>query len=182
MKTSWIVLFLSMVIFSQCGKPAAKGTEDDGDEAKIQLTAYSEKYELFAEADPFVKGKECSLLAHFTHLADFKPLLAGKVVLSLAVMGQTVKAEQANPVRPGIYRFKLIPETAGKGRLTITIAAAAADVISIDDLVVYETPDAARQAHAAGRGECPGRDLHQGEILEGRIRHRIAPGLVPLAR
>jgi len=148
MKKGIHILLLSTVLFSQCGKPAPTGSgqHDPEDEAKIQLTAYSEKYELFAEADPLVKGKACSLLAHFTNLADFKPLLAGKIGLTLAVAGQTVRAEQAQPVRPGIYRFKLVPDTAGKGRLTITIAAAAVDVIVIDDLAVHETPEAAHQA------------------------------------
>lgn len=148
MKKSWIVLFLSLVIFSQCGKPAAEGTGTDvnGEKAKMQLTAYSEYYELFAESDLFVKGKECSLLAHFTHLADFKPLVAGNVILSLEVAGQTLKTEQAKPVRPGIYRFTFTPDTVGNGRLAFAIAAAAADTITINDLVVHATMAAAYRA------------------------------------
>lgn len=148
MKKRFLLLLVALMLFSQCGKPAATGAgqHDAEDEFKIQLTAYSEKFELFAEADPLVKGKECSLLVHFTHLADFKPLPDGKVVLSLAVAGRTARAEQAAPLRPGIYRFTLVPGAAGKGRLAVTIAATA--VIAIDDLEVYETPEAARQAMA----------------------------------
>ena len=51
--------------------------------AKLQLAAYSDKFEVFAEADPLIIGKTSKILAHFTRLDDFKPLEEGEVTLSL---------------------------------------------------------------------------------------------------
>ena len=71
-----LYLVLSLLLFTQCRKSAAPEEGHDGheEEIKIVLTQYTERYEYFAEADPFVQGRECSILAHFTRLADFKPL------------------------------------------------------------------------------------------------------------
>jgi RND family efflux transporter MFP subunit len=146
MKKSLPVLLLLLVTFAQCSKPATKAGEGE-EEVKLQWTAYSGQFELFTEADPLVAGQECSLLAHFTHLADFKPLLSGKVTLSLTVDGQTVVSEQAAPIRPGIYRFSIIPKAAGKARLTFDVSAAKNDRITLDDLIVHPTKGAAKQAH-----------------------------------
>lgn len=142
-----LYLVLSLLLFTQCRKPAAPEEAHEGheEEIKIVLTQYTERYEYFAEADPFVQGRECSMLAHFTRLADFKPLPEGRIALSLTVAGQTVDALAAQPVRPGVYRFKLIPKYAGQGVLLLQTADG--DRIRIDDVRVYKTEEEAHADH-----------------------------------
>ncbi|MCH5308292.1 MAG: efflux RND transporter periplasmic adaptor subunit [Prevotella sp.] len=96
------------------------GDEDIHHES-IQLTAYSDDFEVYAEAMPFVAGEQSEITAHFTHLKDFKPLETGKVTASLTVGGKTTQQTMDAPSRPGIFLFTLIPEAEGKGLLRFDI-------------------------------------------------------------
>lgn len=90
-------------------------------EAKILLTGYSNNFELFAEADPFIVGKSSSVLVHLTNLENFKPLQKGKVTLSLIVGTKGVRQVLDTGERPGIYRFSIVPEANGVGKLYVDI-------------------------------------------------------------
>jgi membrane fusion protein, heavy metal efflux system len=59
------------------------GHDHDHDDVKLNIIAYSDEFEIFAEVDPLVAGKTSYVLAHFTHLDDFKPLPRGKLHLVL---------------------------------------------------------------------------------------------------
>jgi RND family efflux transporter MFP subunit len=95
--------------------------EGHHDEVKIQLTAYSNEFELFAESDPFIVGKTGSILSHFSHLPDFKALENGSMTARLIVNGKETSHTLDKPTRKGIYKFELKPETAGKGQLLFDI-------------------------------------------------------------
>jgi RND family efflux transporter MFP subunit len=93
----------------------------DHGEVKVLLTAYSENFELFAEADPFVVGSPSTILVHLTHLENFKPLQGSKVTLSLIVGTKGIRQTLENAERPGIYRFTLKPDAEGRGIITVDI-------------------------------------------------------------
>ncbi len=95
--------------------------ESEHEHEKIQYTAYSDEFELFAESDAMVIGESAEILAHFTHLKNFKPLEAGKVTANLIVNGKTVSQTLDEPVQKGIYRFTLEPTTSGEGQLRFNI-------------------------------------------------------------
>ncbi len=155
MKNRLLLLLVALCFALQCGKsiPAGADHETHGDEAKVQWTAYSEQFELFAEADLLVAGKEGEVLAHFTHLADFKPLRSGRITLTLTVDGQVVSAQQAQPVRPGIYEFSLVPGKAGRGKLSLRIEGQqVSDTIHLDGVEVYPSEEAAHHALPAEPG------------------------------
>lgn len=113
---------------------------------KLQFTVYSEFYELFAEADPFVKGIEGNFLAHFSQLSDFKPLEQGRVELKLTVGDiQTIQVLD-KPTRKGIYSFDILPETSGKGKLQFSIDTREGPrIIDISDIMVHPNFDDAMQ-------------------------------------
>ncbi len=90
-------------------------------EEKLQLTAYGDRFEVFAEADPFVAGQPGEILAHFSFLSDFKPLGGGSVTASLTVGTDAVRQTLTAPLRPGIYKFTLTPTTVGTGKLVFDI-------------------------------------------------------------
>ncbi|MCK5775115.1 MAG: efflux RND transporter periplasmic adaptor subunit, partial [Bacteroidales bacterium] len=93
----------------------------DHSDVKLQITAYSDAFEVFAEADPFSKNETSSILAHFTWLDNFKPLTHGHITAQLSVNGHIVEAIQASPLRDGIYQFHITPQENGQGKLSFII-------------------------------------------------------------
>ena len=93
----------------------------DHSDVKLQITAYSDAFEVFAEADPFSKNETSSILAHFTWLDNFKPLTHGHITAQLSVNGHIVEAIQASPLRDGIYQFHITPQESGEGKLSFII-------------------------------------------------------------
>lgn len=88
---------------------------------KNQFTAYSDAFELFAEADPFVLGHTANVLSHFSNLPDFTALENGSITMRLIVDGKEVSQTLEKPSRKGIYSFDIKPETEGEGSLLFDI-------------------------------------------------------------
>lgn len=97
--------------------------EHNHEDVKFQITAYSETFEVFAEADPFSKGNSSAILAHFTWLDNFKPLTHGNIKAALHVDGQVYSDLQKQPLRDGIYLFNIQALRAGNALLTFLIEA-----------------------------------------------------------
>ncbi|AHW61155.1 RND family efflux transporter, MFP subunit [Draconibacterium orientale] len=96
--------------------------ESEHEHEKIQYTVYSNDFELFAEADAMVSGEHADVLAHFTSLADFKPLEEpAKITARLIVNGKTITETLNEPLQKGIYSFELKPTTTGEGKLYFDI-------------------------------------------------------------
>jgi membrane fusion protein, heavy metal efflux system len=132
-----VLLIASLTIFS-CRQNQPDDHDHDHEEVKLMITAYSEEFEVFAEADPFVVGKTSAILAHFTHLHNFKPLQEGKITLSLIIGNRGIRQVVENPVKPGIYSFALQPEVAGTGRLVFELETGGkAYILEAIDITVF---------------------------------------------
>ncbi|MCF8379295.1 MAG: efflux RND transporter periplasmic adaptor subunit [Bacteroidales bacterium] len=108
------------------------------DDAKIQITAYSDHFEIFAEADPFVAGEVSNVLSHFSNLPDFSALTSGKVSLKIIIEGQETVSILEKPTRKGIYSFNIRPEVAGTGTLIYEIETDnGVFEISVPEFTVY---------------------------------------------
>ena len=110
--------------------------EEAHEHVKVQYTAYTNSYELFAESDAFVVGEKANVLSHFSFLPSFKALEAGSVTAVLAVNGKEVRQTLDTPTRKGIFSFDLVPEAAGTGTLYFLIdtsVVAAGEVIVFSD-------------------------------------------------
>ncbi len=110
----------------------------------LQITAYSDNFEVFAEAKPFVVGRSSDILAHFTHLEDFKPLEGGEVTASLVVGEDGIRQSVKTPSKAGIYSFALTPTKAGQGAVIFEIGGE--KIIAANIIVYTDTHDA---EHAA---------------------------------
>jgi len=129
------------LLLAACGNSKTGSQETDHEDLKVYYTVYSDEFELFAEADPFVTGVSSNVLSHFTTLPDFKPLPSGSVTLKLTMNGQTVEKTAENPVRKGIYSFDITPAGAGKGTIEFVIRSETGESrIIVPDVTVY--PDA----------------------------------------
>ncbi len=135
-------------------EPEDHGPQSENDQAhnhedvKIQFTSYSQNFEVFAEADPFVTGESSMVLAHFTHLKDFSPLEDGKVSIRLIVDGNETTQIQETPIRKGIYIFNIEPKIMGSGSIVFEIALENENFkISVPNIFVYD--DAHEAIHGA---------------------------------
>lgn len=113
----------------------------------LQLTAYTRHFELFVVADPFVVGEEGHVIAHFTKLEDFKPLRKGRVSMTLAVGGASQTETLEAPSSPGIYKFEIKPQKAGKGSLSFAVVADGKKyIVSVPGITVYDDEHEAHEA------------------------------------
>ena len=128
---------LAVFLLSSCGEKIAAKDEhgakasvekaadshvDDHAESSEKLTHFSDKSELFVEFPALVVGQPATFVAHFTWLANFKPVVKGRLTVVLA--GGAAPEERISidtPSVPGIYKPVVTPKTAGKRELTLIV-------------------------------------------------------------
>ncbi len=115
MKKTIFSFAILAILLAGCNKHKSADTHEEA--ASIQLTAYSPEFEVFAEADPFVVGKEGGVLSHFSHMPDFTALENGSVTIRLIIDGKEVSQVLDKPTRKGIYKFALTPTAKGAGKI-----------------------------------------------------------------
>ena len=117
------------------------------EQVNLQLTAYSNDFEVYAEAKPFFVGKQSNVLSHFSHLPDFKALQSGSMTIRLMVGGSEVSQLLDKPTRKGIYSFDITPKTAGAGKIIYDIHIDGTDYqVEVPDIVVYSDSISAAEA------------------------------------
>ncbi len=89
------------------------------------VTAWGERYEVFAETGPLVAGAPATSNAHVTVLAGFAPLEEGTVTLVLRGPRGEQSFTQERPRREGIYPVELRPRAEGTFDLAFRIQSPA---------------------------------------------------------
>jgi len=148
-KSAFIIALLAL-LFAGCKNSPGKVTDEhDEEEVKLQLTAYSPEFELFAEADPFVVGKSSNILSHFSHLPDFKALEKGSVTVRLLIGTTEVTQTFDAPKRKGIFSFDLKPTVQGVGKIIYEIKTGNIySQVVVSDVTVYSNEKQADEAAA----------------------------------
>lgn len=100
----------------------AHGHADGHADSAEKITHFGDKSELFVEFPALVTGQPSTFVAHFTWLADFKPVSGGKltVVLSGGAAPEERFAVDA-PAVPGIFKPVVTPKTVGQRELTLIV-------------------------------------------------------------
>ena len=125
--------------------------EHEHEEVKLQYTVYSNEFELFAEADPFIVGGKANVLSHFSMLPSFKALEDAAVTIKLSVNGKTVEQTLQQPTRKGICCFDIQPKEKGKGVLVFEIESKDTTFnVIVPEVLVYTNHEA---AHIASKEE-----------------------------
>lgn len=111
-----------------CGcerQPATPG--DHGHERESwAVTAWGERYEIFAEADPLAVGETSKSHTHVTVLDGFAALNEGRVTAILVdSTGTKQEFPQPQALRPGIFSIAIQPRTAGTFDLVFRIESQA---------------------------------------------------------
>ncbi|MBI5538649.1 MAG: efflux RND transporter periplasmic adaptor subunit [Bacteroidia bacterium] len=118
-----------------------------GESVKLKITAYSNEFELFAEADPFVVGDSCNVLSHFSNLPSFKALDSGSVTIRLIIGSNETTESLDKPTRKGIFSFNLRPKTAGSGKIIFDIKTVKGNYqVVADNINVYSDKNSADEA------------------------------------
>ncbi|MDX8572224.1 hypothetical protein OZ666_11070 [Elizabethkingia sp. HX QKY] len=142
--TALCAVFLSNAAIAQSNTQTIKSKP-------ISYTEYTDKSELFAEYPALVKDIPARFTAHLTRTgAHFKPYSDATVVVTLTIDGKTAyQYTNSQPESPGIYRFQMKAELAGKGIITIDVKTADyTDHFIIKNVKVYA--DAASALSAKG--------------------------------
>lgn len=155
MKRRIILFSMLLLALVACKHDHEEHDAPEMNKEKTQFTVYSEDFELFAEADQFVAGQASNVLAHFTHLPEFKALESGEITMRLLVNGIEAVEMLEAPVRKGIYSFNCLPETAGIGTLIFNIKTEDGNFeITIPEVEVYKSHEEADNStgHATSEG------------------------------
>lgn len=111
-----------------CAERAADPHAHAPDHEPWAVTAWGERYEIFAEAAPLVVGETVKSHTHVTILDGFAPLTAG---VASAVLrdstGATVVFSQTQALRAGIFSIAIAPPASGVFDLSFRIESAAGD-------------------------------------------------------
>ncbi len=112
------LLFLAALACRSAAPPAADPAHA-ADESWA-LTAWGERYEVFAETDALVAGRVSTSNSHVTVLADFSPLKAGAVSVVLRGPGHEERFRQDQPKREGIFPVEI--EATAEGTFDLVFA------------------------------------------------------------
>lgn len=106
----------------------------------IQITVWTDRYELFNEYAPAVAGTPVRFAAHLTDLTTFEPVHTGAATFILRFDGPPIEHVEPAPARDGIYTPELtFPRP---GTWSVTIRLPDGDVRHPDIVVHASAPDA----------------------------------------
>jgi len=142
MKKRIYLFALLALLWASCKTNHAETHEEheEHEETKFQYTAYSNEFELFAEADAFIVGETANVLSHFSVLPEFTAVEKGKITIILTVNGKEIKQTLEKPTRKGIYSFDIKPETKGNGSLKFEITTEKSNFeVTVPNISVYSS-------------------------------------------
>ncbi|TSA21160.1 MAG: efflux RND transporter periplasmic adaptor subunit [Betaproteobacteria bacterium] len=154
-----MILAAVAVTLMACGGEAPEGhahgdAAADAAQAPQRLTHFGEKTELFVEFPALVVGQTATFVAHFTQLADFKPVAQGRVTVLLSGDGRAEERfEVAAPTVPGIFKVGVTPAQPGDRDLSLIVNTAQGPLThELGPVTVFTDAKAAAPSVAAEGG------------------------------
>jgi cobalt-zinc-cadmium efflux system membrane fusion protein len=141
---------LVLLLLSACGHDHPPSAAPKDDVKTVQVTVWTDRFEVFLEHPPVVAGTPTTLVTHLTDLKTFEPRRAGRVVFSATGEpdGSFEHVEEA-PKRPGIYAPGLTFPRAGAWKLGLRIPVEGGEArIDLPPLRVHASDGEARSAEA----------------------------------
>lgn len=140
-----VAALLIAIALTSCTQNQSSGSDEHAHDESLRLTAYNADFEIFAEAQPFVVGKESTILAHFSHLANFKALTGGSITVSLIVGTEGIRQTVEKPIQDGIYLFAVKPSQIGIGKLIFDIKTPeGTSQITVPNIKIFDDEDTAQ--------------------------------------
>jgi hypothetical protein len=130
--------------------PADDPTGHSHEEKMLQITVWTNGYEVFAEHQPVAVGVPTTFITHVTDLRTFEPRTGGPVRFILRQGDQTHEQVQHSPDRPGIYLPDLVFPSAGDWDVSLVIPTGEDEVV-----VPFPRLHSYADAHAAAHANVP---------------------------
>lgn len=111
--------YLALVVVAGCGPSPVELPDASVDSWSV--TAWGERFEVFPEVETLVAGQGSMAHTHVTHLADFSPLVEGKVEIVLVGPSSEQVFAADRPARPGIFAIEVRPSQTGEADLLFRI-------------------------------------------------------------
>jgi RND family efflux transporter MFP subunit len=163
-QTILLLLAASLPLWAAACTPDHDHATDEDEHDSWAVTAWGDRFEIFAETEGLEVGKSCMAFTHVTVLADFSPLTDGRVsvILQDATGGESVFSID-RMTRPGIFSVPIVPESAGDFDLAFRVETAQhseeilAGRVRVGEAgtpagLIAELPAWAEAASAAGAG------------------------------
>ena len=117
-----VLAALSLFVVA-CGQDPDPDTSSEAlDVPPIVETRWTTRTELFVEYPPLMEGVVSRFAIHFTDLATFEPVRAGRALVRLTGVADAEFAVEA-PGRPGIFGIDVTPPRAGRYSLELVLDA-----------------------------------------------------------
>lgn len=122
MKYITLCIALTMLLLSSCNRKSDPETDvHDHEEMSLSFTMFASDFEMFTEISPLKKGQKSDVIAHFTKLIDYKPILTGSLYVNFSVGNSHNKIKLKEPARAGIFTFNITPKESGHGHLELIV-------------------------------------------------------------
>lgn len=115
-------MLLGACLIALGGCAAEQAKEIDQEDQSWAVTAWGERFEIFAECDPLEAGQLAHAYTHVTRLTDFTPVSSGAVsVLFRRQGGDAESFRQEQAVRDGIFRVPMTPKETGEFAISFLV-------------------------------------------------------------
>lgn len=172
MKTSSRLLaaLIAALLFTGCGeKKTASGGHDHGATTQAaghtdhadhgpegeKRTHFGAQTELYVEFPNLVVGQTATFVAHFTWLADFKPVRQGRLTVVLSGGGAPEERFVADaPDVPGIFKPSVTAQSGGERVLALILETPAGSIVhELGAVTIFADAKAAQAEHDHGHDD-----------------------------
>jgi membrane fusion protein, heavy metal efflux system len=110
-----------VVLVTGCHDADEPGHDHEHEEQSHQVTAWSDRFEIFAEFEPVVAERAFTMVTHVTSVETWEPRSEGPIRLMLKRGNEVIDHLENQPAHPGIYLSRLIVDAPGEWEMSIAI-------------------------------------------------------------
>ncbi|MDQ2075890.1 efflux RND transporter periplasmic adaptor subunit [Marinimicrobium sp. ABcell2] len=152
---TWALLFALLI--SACSDHHHHADSHEHELPTREITHFTDTAELFLEFQPLIAGERTALVAHFTRLADYRPIEQGHLDVVLSGGGEPMERFRIEAQRaPGIFRPTIAPRADGERELRLVLSIDEQEIThELGTITVHASKSDARRARhpSASTGE-----------------------------
>lgn len=172
---SRVFLLATLILFAACSHSHDHQHDHEGGghghshDTNLPLSGYTDRYEFFAEAEPFATGKSSDVTLYLSELKDYTPATIPSITICLQVGETETCATAEEGETPGVYHFHIQPEATGDAKLLFRFASEGEPEAEIGGITIYD--DAHKAEHLAEELYSPSEDaIHFPKTTQWKTR------------